>query len=167
MSHFKKQVMQRASHILSVTLQQGRLSSVDCAVSICELGLTATKLESYENGVICQSAINNHSIVVIMSVTLACSVLAVLSLRAFIFPLFPPPFLPAVLYLCLAFPRFLSALVPLTAGWVCFVREGWFFILGWGFMDNKDLISKSGRVLGLGSWLTALVACWEETLHSP
>lgn len=34
-------------------------------------------------------------------------------------------------------------------------------------MDNKDLISKSGRVLGLGSWLTALVACWEETLHSP
>lgn len=34
-------------------------------------------------------------------------------------------------------------------------------------MDNKDLISKSGRVLGLRSWLTALVACWEETVHSP
>ena len=48
-------------------------------------------------------------------------------------------------------------------GRVCFVREGWFFILGLNFMDNKDLISKSSRVLSLGSWLSVP---WEQPLKT-
>ena len=157
LSHFTLKLLTKKSKLLPLLSQQTKLrclivkAELHVEILLCDLGPTTTKLESYENWVISQWPINNCSMVVNISLTVVPH-FTVCSLSTT---------LPS-LFLCsfslILSPSLLDECVLLGRADSSYLAEALWTIKIW-FQSPAGCWA-----WGLGS---ALVACWEKTLHSP